>query len=120
MQSDVVNLGGLAIQYLVDGAAHGRKGMFELTVQPNASVPPAHSHSDNDEIVYVLDGTLRYSVDDETRDLHAGDWMASPRGSVHAFSNPFDATARPHHVVARYRPTVLCRRLLRPGIGWTA
>lgn len=94
MQSDVVNLGGLAIQYLVDGAEHGRQGMFELTVQPNASVPPAHSHSDNDEIVYVLDGTLRYSVDDETRDLHAGEWMASPRGSVHAFSNPFDATAR--------------------------
>lgn len=55
--------------------------MFEFTVQPNACVPPAQSHSDNDKIVYVLDGTLRYSVDDKTRD-------------VHVFSNPFEATAR--------------------------
>ncbi len=44
--------------------------------------------------MYVLDVTLRYSVDDETRDLHAGEWMATPRGSVHSFSNPFDARAR--------------------------
>jgi quercetin dioxygenase-like cupin family protein len=94
MVTDVVTLGGIEVRYLVDGAAHGGHGMFELTVQPQAHVPPPHSHSDNDEIVYVLEGMLRYSVDAETRDLRAGEWMTSPRGSVHAFSNPFDASAR--------------------------
>jgi len=37
---------------------------------------------------------LRYTVDDETRDLAPGQRMYTPRGSVHAFSNPHDGTAR--------------------------
>ena len=42
----------------------------------------------------MLEGVLRYSVDDETRDLKAGERMYTPRGSVHAFSNPHAETAR--------------------------
>ena len=57
-------------------------------------VPPPHSHSNNEECVYVLEGVLRYSVDQETRDLKAGEWMSTPRGSVHAFSNPGSEAAR--------------------------
>jgi quercetin dioxygenase-like cupin family protein len=53
-----------------------------------------HSHSDNEECVYVLAGTLRYSIGSETRDLSAGQTMSTPRGIVHAFSNPFAETAR--------------------------
>jgi quercetin dioxygenase-like cupin family protein len=91
----VLKIGQLEIDYLVDGAESGAGlGMFELTVPPGARVPPAHSHSANEEIVYVLEGTLRYSVDDETRDLKPGERMYTPRGSVHAFSNPHDRTAR--------------------------
>jgi hypothetical protein len=37
---------------------------------------------------------LRYTVDDEVRDLKPGERMYTPRGSVHAFSNPHDAPAR--------------------------
>jgi len=85
----------LEIRYLIDGTVSGAgMGMFEMIVPPGAKVPPAHSHRDNEEIVYVLDGTLRYRVDDETRDLMAGQRMYTPRGSVHAFSNPHDAPAR--------------------------
>ena len=69
-------------------------GMFELTVPPGARVPPAHSHTNNEEIVYVLEGTMRYSVDGEVRDLTPGERMYTPRGSVHAFSNPHDRPAR--------------------------
>jgi quercetin dioxygenase-like cupin family protein len=91
----VLKIGQLEIHYLVDGVASGAGlGMFELRVPPGARVPPAHSHSANEEIVYVLEGTLRYSVDDETRDLKPGERMYTPRGSVHAFSNPHDRTAR--------------------------
>jgi quercetin dioxygenase-like cupin family protein len=69
-------------------------GMFELTVPAGARVPPAHSHTDNEEIVYVLEGTLRYSVDGEVRDLKPGERMYTARGAVHAFSNPHDRLAR--------------------------
>lgn len=91
----VIKIGQLEIRYLMDGTVGGAgMGMFELTVPPGARVPPAHSHSDNEEIVYVLEGKLRYSVDGEERDLAPGERMYTPRGSVHAFSNPHDQPAR--------------------------
>jgi quercetin dioxygenase-like cupin family protein len=55
---------------------------------------PPHSHSNNEELVYVLEGTLRYTVGSDTRDLARGQSMHTPRGTVHAFSNPFDSVAR--------------------------
>jgi len=94
-EQPVIKAGQLEIRYLMDGTVTGAaSGMFELTVPPGARVPPAHSHRDNEEIVYVLEGKLRYSVDDETRDLIPGERMYTPRGSVHAFSNPHGETAR--------------------------
>ncbi|HEY2256456.1 MAG TPA: cupin domain-containing protein [Variovorax sp.] len=72
----------------------GSVGMFELTVPPGSNVPPPHSHTNNDECVYVLEGTLRYSVDAETCDLVVGETMFSRKGSVHRFSNPFETAAR--------------------------
>ncbi|BFG78003.1 cupin domain-containing protein [Paraburkholderia terrae] len=89
-----INIGQLSIQYLIDGTATGGMGVFELTVAPGAQVPPPHSHTRNEECVYVLEGMLRYSVDGVVRDLVPGEWMFTPRGSVHHFSNPHNGTAR--------------------------
>jgi quercetin dioxygenase-like cupin family protein len=94
-EQPVLKIGELEIRYLIDGTVTGAgMGVFELTVPVGARVPPAHSHRDNEEIVYVLDGVLRYTVDEETRDLKPGERMYTPRGSVHAFSNPHAAPAR--------------------------
>ena len=94
-EQPVVKIGQLEIRYLVDGTVTGAGvGMFEMTVPPGARVPPAHSHRDNEEVIYVLEGMLRYTVDDEVRDLKPGERMYTPRGSVHAFSNPHDRPAR--------------------------
>ena len=91
----VIEIGQLQVRYLVDGAVSGAAtGMFELTVPPGARVPPAHSHGANEEIIYCLEGTLRCSVGGEVRDLDPGDTSYTPRGVVHAFSNPHDRTAR--------------------------
>lgn len=93
-KSDSIRVGQLSIDYLIDGSANGGMGVFELTVPPRSNTPPPHSHSQNDEFVYVLAGTLRYSVDDVVRDLRAEEWMFSPRGSVHQFSNPGEEASR--------------------------
>lgn len=93
--SDIIRIGQLEIRYLLEGAhSHTGMGTFELTVPPNAMVPPPHSHAKTDEYIHVLAGTLRYSVDDVTRDLRPGEWMFTPRGAVHGFSNPYGETAR--------------------------
>jgi quercetin dioxygenase-like cupin family protein len=91
---EVIRLGNLEIRYLIDGARTQGMGVFELMVPVGSNVPPPHSHTNNDECVYALGGTLRYSVTDETRDLRPGDWMFTPRGAVHAFSNPHGEPAR--------------------------
>jgi len=94
MSQQIIKVGQLEINYLVDGASQGGLGLFEMKVPANVQVPPPHSHSHNEECVYVLEGVLRYSVNEETRDLQPGEWMSTPRGAVHAFSNPGTETVR--------------------------
>lgn len=89
-----IKAGQLGIRYLVDGSGNGSMGIFELTVPAGSNVPPPHSHSNNEEIVYVLEGMLRYTVGSETRDLSPGQTMHTPKGTVHGFSNPSDRAAR--------------------------
>jgi quercetin dioxygenase-like cupin family protein len=91
---DPIHAGQLVIRYLVDGSRNGSLGVFELEVPPGSNVPPPHSHTNNEEIVYVLEGRLRYSVDAEDRELAAGETMFTPKGAVHGFSNPYETTAR--------------------------
>ena len=93
-ESSPIKVGQISIRYPLDGARSGTMGMFELSVPPGSNVPPPHSHSYNEECVYVLEGTLRYSVGDITRDLGPGDSMFTPKGTVHRLSNPFSALAR--------------------------
>lgn len=94
MGGEPIKVGQLEIRYLVDGAARRGLGVFEMTVPAAAIVPPPHSHAENEECVYVLEGTLRYSVQGVTRDLAPGDWMSTPRGSTHHFINHTDAAVR--------------------------
>jgi len=94
MKTSSIRVGQLEIRYLVNGAEEGTLGVFEMVVPPNAHVPPPHSHTHNEECVYVLEGVLRYRVDDVTRDLGPGDFMSTPRGAVHHFMNAGRSPAR--------------------------
>ncbi|MCI0656726.1 MAG: cupin domain-containing protein [Acidobacteria bacterium] len=92
--AELITLGQLQILYLRDGASEGRMGAFELVVPPNSNVPPPHSHAHNEEVVFVLEGKLRYSVNAEVKDLSAGESAFTPKGAVHGFSNPFSVPSR--------------------------
>ncbi|MGE8202426.1 MAG: cupin domain-containing protein, partial [Variovorax sp.] len=61
-RDEVIKAGQLEIRYLVDGSATGSMGVFELTLPPGANVPPPHSHRDNEEFFYVVEGAVTYSV----------------------------------------------------------
>ena len=90
---DLIAIGQLRVRYLLDGAASGTAGMFELTVPTGAKSPPAHSHG-NEEIIYGLEGVLRCTVGGEVREVGPGDVSYTPSGVVHVFDNPHDAPAR--------------------------
>src|SRR5262245_60491531 len=91
---EVIRIGQLEIRYLQEAGSGCELGCFELRVPPGSNVPPPHSHSANEELVVVLEGRLRYMVGSQTRDLGPGQTMATPRGVVHAFSNPHALPAR--------------------------
>ena len=91
---EVIRVGQLEIRYLQEAGNGCQMGCFEMRVPPGSNVPPPHSHSANEELVYVIEGTLRYTVGSETRDLQPGDTMTTPRGVVHGFSNPHAVVAR--------------------------
>src|SRR5690606_37082637 len=94
-----VRIGAIEVRYLMDGTRTGESGLFEMRLPSQATVPPAHSHPDAEEMLFVLEGTLRHTIDGVVRDLGPGDTAFTPRGGVQGFSNPFGETVRTLTVV---------------------
>lgn len=92
--AEIIHVGQIEIRYIQEAGNGCQMGCFEMMVPPGSNVPPPHSHANNEELVYVLEGVLRYTVGGETRDLRPGDTMATPRGVVHGFSNPHSSAVR--------------------------
>ncbi|GAB4128319.1 MAG: hypothetical protein Fur005_46630 [Roseiflexaceae bacterium] len=46
---------------------------------------PLHAHTYEDEIWYVLDGTIRFTIGDQHYDAPAGTFAYIPRGVAHTF-----------------------------------
>ncbi len=93
-EAELIAVGNIQIRYLRDGAGEGQTGAFEMIVPPQSNVPPPHSHAHNEEYLYVLEGRMRYWVNAEIKDLHAGESAFTPKGAVHGFSNPFPEPTR--------------------------
>jgi quercetin dioxygenase-like cupin family protein len=71
----------------------GRFSVFEQTT-PSGWGPPRHVHANEDEIVYVLEGTYDVSLGDEQRTISAGGCAILPRGIPHGFRNVGQTPAR--------------------------
>ena len=73
--------------------SEGRFTVFEQTTPPGWG-PPRHVHANEDEIVYVLDGTYEMSLGDERRTVSAGGCAILPRGIPHGFRNAGEMPGR--------------------------
>jgi quercetin dioxygenase-like cupin family protein len=58
--------------------------MFEDRME-RGKVTPLHTHPDQDEAIYVLDGEILAHVDDTEHRVGAGGLFFAPRGVPHAF-----------------------------------
>jgi quercetin dioxygenase-like cupin family protein len=63
-------------------------------VIPPRQGPPLHTHANEDEAWYVLDGELRFKIGGELRAAPAGSFVFVPRGTPHCFQNVGDNPAR--------------------------
>jgi quercetin dioxygenase-like cupin family protein len=66
---------------------------FESLAAPGEG-PPLHRHEGQDELLYVLEGGLRFLLDGELQDAPAGSFVFVPRGAPHTWQNAADEPAR--------------------------
>jgi mannose-6-phosphate isomerase-like protein (cupin superfamily) len=70
----------------------GRYSISEWWLDPHTRGPGPHSHPE-DDVFYVLEGTLSVFVHDEWVDAPAGSFVLVPGGTTHDFQNRGDARA---------------------------
>ena len=78
---------------LTHGETGGALSMFESTPGPGAG-PPMHVHANEDEVLYVVEGTIRFKLGDEMRETPAGGFAFIPQGLRHAWQNVGSEPAR--------------------------
>jgi mannose-6-phosphate isomerase-like protein (cupin superfamily) len=84
--------GPIRLRILEDGSttAH-RLGVAEITIAPHTAGPPQHRHGRHDEGFYVVSGTARFTVGEESHKAPAGTMVTIPPGAPHTFANDSDA-----------------------------
>jgi quercetin dioxygenase-like cupin family protein len=86
-------LGG-EIVFKARGARTGEAlTVFEATNAPRQG-PPLHVHSQLDEVIYVVDGTIRVRLEDRVEQAAAGACVFIPRGTPHTWAVAGDGIAR--------------------------
>jgi mannose-6-phosphate isomerase-like protein (cupin superfamily) len=97
VKMDVRNIDRVAAFVTKDGSeirellAHrnsciANQSLAEARLAPGMSTAP-HYHPRAEEIYYVLEGSGRMKVGDETRDVAPGDALAIPPGMIHTITN---------------------------------
>jgi quercetin dioxygenase-like cupin family protein len=72
---------------------NGTLTAYENVIPPGQG-PPLHTHANEDEAWYVLDGELRFKIGGELRPALAGSFVFVPRGTPHCFQNVGEDPAR--------------------------
>jgi quercetin dioxygenase-like cupin family protein len=86
-------LGGDVVFKARGEQTEGTLTAFETVVAPGEG-PPLHTHANEDESLYVLDGEVRFKLGHEIRAAPAGSFVFIPRGAPHTWQNVGDGPAR--------------------------
>jgi quercetin dioxygenase-like cupin family protein len=94
-EGQVVHLLALGVRFMIDGDATG--GAFSLVehpLPPRALGAPVHTHRNEDEYSYVLEGRVGVQLGEDVVEAGPGNLVFKPRGVAHAFWNAGDEPAR--------------------------
>ena len=74
--------------FLADGEETGDRYSASIWwVDPESPGPGAHRHEANEELFYVIEGTMTFLVGDQHVDAAAGTFLRIPAGVTHDFEN---------------------------------
>jgi quercetin dioxygenase-like cupin family protein len=94
-EGETVNLYALGVRFMIDGETTGGAfGLVEHPLPPRALGAPLHTHRNEDEYSYVLEGRIGVQLGDEVLEAGPGELVFKPRGVAHAFWNAGDEPAR--------------------------
>jgi mannose-6-phosphate isomerase-like protein (cupin superfamily) len=80
-------MGRIAAIFKADGAeTAGRYSISEWWLEPHTKGPGAHSHPE-DDIFFVIEGTMSFLLGDEWTHAPAGSFVLVPGGVTHDFEN---------------------------------
>jgi quercetin dioxygenase-like cupin family protein len=86
-------MGRIAAVFKADGDETGsRYSISEWWLEPHTKGPGAHSHAE-DDVFYVIEGTMSLFVDGHWRHAPKGSFVLVPGGVVHDFENRSDTRA---------------------------
>jgi quercetin dioxygenase-like cupin family protein len=94
-EGQTVNLLALGVRFMIEGRRSG--GAFSLVEHPlpaRALGSPLHTHRNEDEYSYILEGRVGLQLGDEVLVAGPGELVFKPRGVPHAFWNAGDVPAR--------------------------
>ena len=85
------DFGGLGVHWKIDGAETGHRfSIVHHPLAPRALGAPLHYHHNEDELSFVLKGSLGALLGDEVVTAHVGTWVFKPRHQWHTFWNAGD------------------------------
>ena len=86
-------MGRMAAVFKADGLdTEGRYSISEWWLEPHTQGPGAHSHPE-DDVFYVIEGTMSFLVDGKWLDAPKGSFVLVPAGATHDFENRSEARA---------------------------
>jgi quercetin dioxygenase-like cupin family protein len=86
-------IGGDVVFKVRGEQTEGTLTAFENLIAPGEG-PPLHTHANEDESLYVLEGEVRFKLGDEIRAAPAGSFVFIPRGAPHTWQNVGDGPVR--------------------------
>src|SRR5215510_14262192 len=86
-------MGRISSTFLADGTETEEKySISEWWLEANTKGPGAHSHEE-DDVFYVIEGTMSFLVGDQWIDAPRGSFVLAPGGTTHDFQNRGDVRA---------------------------
>ena len=80
-------MGRISAVFKADGdETQGGYSISEWWLEPHTQGPGAHAH-DEDDIFYVIEGTMSFLVGDRWIDAPKGSFVLAPGGTTHDFEN---------------------------------
>jgi mannose-6-phosphate isomerase-like protein (cupin superfamily) len=72
----------------------GQWSALEYVAPPQFKGPAPHWHKQTTEAFYIVEGELRFQIDEDVKEAKAGEFVVVPPKTVHAWSNPHAAPSK--------------------------